>query len=100
MRAINSWKGIIEEAKEGHRVINPVHCARKVTVLVAARAVDAHLLNFESHPGRGIGCDLLGQREVDNRALVDLVPLIFRHAPLPEGARHIVLLAQVLHGLL
>jgi hypothetical protein len=60
---------------------------------VAARAVDAHLLNFESHPGRGIGCDLLGHREVDNRALVDLVPLIFLHAPLPEGARHIELLA-------
>ena len=56
-------------------------------------AVDTHLLNFENHPGRGIGCDLLGQREVDNRVLVDLVPLISRHAALPEGARHIDLLA-------
>ena len=65
--------------EEGHWVINPLHCARKVTVLVAARAVDAHLLNFENHPGRGIGCDLLGQREVDNRALVDLAQLIFLH---------------------
>ena len=45
---INCWKGIIVEAEEGQRVINPVHCARKVTLLVAVRAVDAHLLHFGS----------------------------------------------------
>ena len=77
-----------------------MHCARKVTVLVADCAVDAHLLHFESHPGRGIGCELVVQREVDNRVLVDLVLLIFRHAALPEEARHIELLAEVLHRLL
>jgi hypothetical protein len=77
------------------RVLNPVHFARKFTLLVAARAVDAHLLHFESHPGRGIGSELVGQREVDDRALVELVALFCQHAALPEGARHIDLLAVV-----
>jgi len=97
---INCWKGIIVEAEEGHRVINPVHCARKVTLLVASRAVDTHLLHFESLPGRGIGCELVGQREVDDCALVDLVALLRQHVALPEGARHIDLLTEVVHRLL
>jgi len=97
--AINCWKGIIVEAEEGQRVLNPVHCARKVTLLVAARAVDAHVLHFESHPGRGIGSELVGQREVDDRALVEPVALFCQHAALPEGTSHINLLAEVVHGL-
>ena len=63
-------------------------------------AVDAHLLHFESLPGRGIGCELVGQREVDDCALVDLVALFCQHAALPEGARHIDLLTEVVHRLL
>ena len=96
---INCLKGIIVEFEEGHRVINPVHCARKVTLLVAARAVVDHLLHFESIPGRGLGCGLVGQREVDDCALVDLVTLVWQHAALPEGARHIDLLTEVVHRL-
>ena len=87
-------------SRGGGRVINPVHCARKVTLLVAARAVDAHLLHFESLSGRGIGCELVGHREVDDCALVDLVELVRQHAALPEGARHIDLLTEVVHWLL
>jgi len=88
---------MIVGAEEGQQVLNLVHCARKVTLLVAARAVDAHLLHFESHPGRGIGSELVGQREVDDRALVDLFALFCQHAALPEGARHIDLLTEVAH---
>ena len=87
-----SWRTLKESRGARLGVLKNKHKSTS-TVLVAARAVDAHLLNFESHPGRGIGCDRLGQREVDNRALLDLVPPIFRHAALPEGARHIELFA-------
>jgi hypothetical protein len=97
---INCLKGIIVEAEEGHRVFNPVHCAPKVTLLMAARVVDAHLLHFESHPGRGIWCELVDQREVDDCAHADLVTLVWQHAALPEGARHIDLLTEVVHWLL
>jgi hypothetical protein len=83
--------------EEGQRVLNPVHCACKVTLIVADRAVDAHLLHFERHPGRGIGSKLVGQREVDDRARVDLVTLFCQHAALPEGARHIDLLTKEVH---
>ena len=51
-------------------------------------------------PERGIGCELVGQREVDDCALVDLVALVRQHAALPEGARHIDLLTEVVHWLL
>jgi hypothetical protein len=51
-------------------------------------------------PGRGIGCELVGQREVDDCALVDLVTLVWQHVALPEGARHIDLLTDVVHQLL
>jgi hypothetical protein len=95
---LNCWKCIIVEAEEGQRVINPVHCARKVTLLVSARVVDAHLLHFESLPGTG--CELVGQREVDDCALVDLVVLVRQHAAFPEEARHIDLLTEVVHRLL
>ena len=44
--------------------------------------------------------DLVGQREVDDCALVDLVALVWQHAALPEGARHIDLLTEVFHRLL
>jgi hypothetical protein len=63
---------------------------------VAARAVNAHLLHFESHPGRGIWSELVGQREVDDRALVERVAFFCQHATLPEGAR-LNLLAKVVH---
>jgi hypothetical protein len=95
--AINCWKGIILEAEEGQLVLNPVHCARKVTLLVTARSVDAHFVHFESHPGRGIGSELVGQQEVDDRALVERVALFCQHAALPERARHIDLLTEVVH---
>ena len=55
---INCWKGIIVELEEGHQVINPVHCARKVTLLVAARAINAHLLHFEAILGEESGANL------------------------------------------
>ena len=42
----------------------------------------------------------MGQREVDDCALVDLVTLVRQHAALPEGARHIDLLTEVVHWLL
>ena len=42
----------------------------------------------------------MGQGEVDDCALVDLVGLVWQHVPLPEGARHIDLLAEVVHLLL
>jgi hypothetical protein len=93
----DSWKGIKEEIEEGHRVLNPELCARKVTLLVAARAVDAHLLHEKSLPGRHLGSELVCQREVEDRALVDGVSLFYRHAALPEGARRIDLLAEVFH---
>jgi hypothetical protein len=41
--------------------------------------------------------ELVGQREVDDRALVERVALFCHHAALPEGARHIDLLAEVVH---
>ena len=67
---------------------------------MAVRAVCAHLLHFGSLPERGIGCELVGQREVDDCALVDLVALVRQHVALPEGARHIDLLTEVVHRLL
>jgi hypothetical protein len=39
----------------------------------------------------------VGQREVDDRALGERVALFCQHAALPEGARHIDLLAEVVH---
>jgi hypothetical protein len=39
----------------------------------------------------------VGQREVDDRALVDLFTLFCQYAALPEGARHIDLLTEVVH---
>ena len=42
----------------------------------------------------------MGQREVDDCALADLVALVRQHAALPEGARHIDLLTEVVHWLL
>ncbi len=42
----------------------------------------------------------MGQQEVDDCALVDLVALGWQHAALPEGARHIDLLTEVVHRLL
>ena len=42
----------------------------------------------------------MGQREVDNCALVHLVAIVWQHAALPEGARHIDLLTEVVHPLL
>ena len=70
-----------------------------VSPVVAARGVNAHLLHFESLPVRRIGCELVGQREVDDCALVDLVALVCQHAVLPAGARHIDLLTEVVHRL-
>ena len=64
---------------------------------MAVRAVDAHLLHFESLPGRGIGCELVVQREVDDCSLVDLVALVCQHVALTEGSRHIDLLTEVVH---
>ena len=52
------------------------------------------------YPGRGIRCELVVHREVDDCALVDLVVIVWQHKPLPEGDRHIDLLTEVVNWLL
>ena len=56
--------------------------------------------NFAMYPGRGTRCELVVHREVNDCALVDLVVIVWQHKPLPEGARHIDLLTEVVNQLL
>ena len=71
-----------------------------IALLGTARARHAHLLQLPRILRCRLGREFVRQSEIAHRALVEGVALLSRHAPVPEGAGHVDLLADLLHRLL